>query len=133
MTDDAKAAYRAEYYQKNKAKLREQQREYYKQNKRAISKRGADWYADNKDKVKCTVLSRTYGITLEERDAMILEQDSRCAICTTELTTPCVDHCHTTGEVRGILCHNCNLFLGNAKDNVTTLENAITYLKRNKL
>jgi hypothetical protein len=40
-----------------------------------------------------------------------------------------VDHCHTTGAVRGILCHHCNLLLGHAKDAEDTLLSAVTYLR----
>jgi len=40
-----------------------------------------------------------------------------------------VDHCHSTGKIRGLLCHNCNRALGLMQDNVETLQNAIDYLK----
>ena len=40
-----------------------------------------------------------------------------------------VDHCHETGKIRGLLCHNCNRALGLFKDNVEFLERAILYLK----
>ncbi|MCY1447865.1 Recombination endonuclease VII [compost metagenome] len=39
-----------------------------------------------------------------------------------------IDHCHTTGKVRGLLCHHCNILLGNARDDVAILEKAIAYL-----
>jgi len=39
-----------------------------------------------------------------------------------------IDHDHKTGELRGLLCHNCNLVIGHAKDSVETLESAIKYL-----
>lgn len=76
-----------------------------------------------------------YGITETDRDNMIAAQGHQCAICRT--TSPggrydqwCVDHDHTTGKVREILCHRCNFMLGYSLDNVTTLYNAIDYLRR---
>jgi hypothetical protein len=64
---------------------------------------------------------------------MLEEQEHKCAICLTSDTDLdkllSVDHCHTTGKIRGLLCNNCNLALGNFKDNLNSLENAIKYLK----
>jgi hypothetical protein len=55
-----------------------------------------------------------------------------CEICgnppSGRLTVLCVDHCHTTKKFRGWLCNNCNIGLGNFKDNQMTLSNAIRYL-----
>ena len=45
---------------------------------------------------------------------------------------PLVDHCHTSNEVRGILCLKCNMALGNFKDSIENLQNAIKYLKGDK-
>jgi hypothetical protein len=42
----------------------------------------------------------------------------------------CVDHDHETKDVRGILCRRCNLALGQFRDNVELLENAVKYLKK---
>ena len=63
-------------------------------------------------------LKYKYGISVEEFDEMLEAQGGECAICYVELErsgsrqhtakTLCVDHCHTTGEVRGLLCANCN-------------------------
>ena len=78
-------------------------------------------------------LKKTYGITLEQYDAMLESQDGECAICGT-----CepggrgrfhVDHCHSSEEVRGLLCAACNLALGNFKDNIETLLSAVNYLR----
>lgn len=41
-----------------------------------------------------------------------------------------IDHCHTTGKIRGLLCTNCNNMLGKAKDNVEVLKKAISYLEQ---
>lgn len=77
---------------------------------------------------------RAYGLTLDTFNALLDSQDGRCAICKSEDPggKGCfhVDHCHVTDEIRGLLCHNCNLMLGQSKDNVQTLRNAIRYLER---
>jgi hypothetical protein len=72
--------------------------------------------------------------TVEEYDAMLQEQELGCAICGAESnkngTRLCVDHCHTTGKIRGILCNDCNTTLGKFNDDVELLQNAIDYLNR---
>ena len=70
-----------------------------------------------------------YGITREEYNEMLTGQSHRCAICTDHMETPFVDHCHTEGHVRGLLCHGCNLGLGHFRDNISNLQNAIKYLE----
>lgn len=57
-----------------------------------------------------------YGLTPEDVEAMVQRQGGVCAICTEILEDPCVDHDHSTGKVRGILCHRCNLGLGLIED-----------------
>ena len=80
-------------------------------------------------------LKRMYGITQQDYDRMITEQNHQCAICGT--TDPggrhksnyfVVDHCHTTGKVRKLLCHHCNTALGLVGDNTSTLQKMIEYL-----
>ncbi len=76
-----------------------------------------------------------YGMTEEQYAAMLDAQGGGCAICrTTEWNgrhpVPHVDHDHRTGEVRGILCHACNLGLGKFKDDPDLLRAAIAYLTR---
>lgn len=69
-----------------------------------------------------------------EYDKMFTEQQGCCLICKRHqsefIKGFAVDHCHTTNKVRGLLCMNCNLLLGYAKDNVDILANAIEYLRR---
>lgn len=83
--------------------------------------------ADRKSQLK-----RKFGMTVEQYDALLLAQDGHCAICpsTTEL---CVDHNHTTGVVRGILCNPCNKALGFLKDDPARLAAAIEYLSTRTL
>lgn len=62
----------------------------------------------------------------------MLAQHAKCAICGTDdwgKKGPCVDHCHTSGAVRGILCQNCNQGLGRFKDSPTALRAAAAYLE----
>jgi hypothetical protein len=78
------------------------------------------------------IIRRQYGITLAQYDDMLEQQDYKCAICGNEDEVEgrklAVDHCHTTGTVRGLLCGKCNRGLGLFYDNKALLEKAIKYL-----
>lgn len=61
------------------------------------------------------------------------KQDGLCAICDSQFSYKrkrVVDHCHKTGDIRGLLCYNCNLGLGMFKDNCDLLNRAIIYLSK---
>ena len=73
-------------------------------------------------------LRRRYGIDDVDVERMIEEQGGVCAICLVG-TPQHVDHDHGTGKIRGILCFNCNGGLGQFKDRVDVLRNAVTYLE----
>ncbi len=78
-------------------------------------------------------LKHYYGITLEDKENLFNEQDGKCLLCEIVFDAVmgkdvCVDHCHTTGRVRGLLCRQCNCGLGNFKDDVSVLKKAIAYL-----
>ena len=82
-------------------------------------------------------LIRNYGITYNDYKDMYAEQNGECAICKSHYTLEGykseklhVDHCHSTGKVRGLLCHKCNTALGLLKDNTQNLLNAIDYIKQ---
>ena len=78
------------------------------------------------------IFYKTRGITIEERDRILEEQGSVCAACGSDKPNSIkgwhVDHCHTTGVIRGVLCANCNVALGQVKDSVGTLQALIDYL-----
>lgn len=62
-----------------------------------------------------------YKITEKQYDALLHKQNNKCAICNNTFNkTPHIDHSHTNGKVRGLLCNNCNQALGLIKDNTTT-------------
>ena len=77
-------------------------------------------------------LLRNYKITLADYDKMYLAQEGKCKICDGEgflmaehhKVRLVVDHCHSTGRVRGLLCHNCNRALGLLQDSVDSLQRA---------
>jgi len=79
-------------------------------------------------------LKHDYGITLEEYNKILIEQNSVCAICgRIDIRKLSVDHDHLTKKVRGLLCYKCNLMLGFANDSIPLLEKAIHYIAKNKL
>lgn len=90
-------------------------------------------------------LKEKYGITPQDYDNMYIEQGGRCKICgihqseilynepskytPNSLNMLVVDHNHTTGKVRGLLCRVCNVGLGHFKDSKELLIIAIKYLE----
>jgi len=84
-------------------------------------------------------LRRDYGISYHEYLTLLVDQGQTCAICGGEgfsmhlhkedAVKLVVDHCHDTGKVRGLLCHNCNRALGLFKDDINNLKEAISYLE----
>ena len=77
-------------------------------------------------------LKRNFGLTLADYNAMREAQDNGCAICQRQHKSTkrlCVDHCHDTGKIRGLLCGNCNSGIGLLGDNVASVKNALRYLE----
>ncbi len=98
-------------------------------------------YCSDKCRGKNAYYKRNYDLTEQEYEDLKQQQGYKCAICKTEgflignnshTEKLVVDHCHTTGKVRGLLCHNCNRGLGLFKDNAETIRKAIEYLKEYK-
>lgn len=80
-------------------------------------------------------IKHKYDLTSDDFETMWTEQSGCCAICQASLTRDRkthIDHSHKTGLVRGLLCRNCNLLLGNAHDDETTLNSAIAYLTKHR-
>ena len=78
---------------------------------------------------------RAYGLRPEEFDAMLNSQGGRCAICHTKDPGSkgfVVDHDHSAGHVRGLLCNNCNRAVGLLKDDPAVLKRAREYVLRHR-
>ena len=95
------------------------------QNRKYRHKKGAP-YLKNYELVK------KYGITLDDYNLILEQQGNSCKICKSK---ECggrgwhLNHNHTTGKIRSILCQRCNLMIGHARDDISVLEAAILYLK----
>jgi hypothetical protein len=109
--------YQKEWYEKNKEKQKTNAKEYRKKNPLSHFQ---------------SHIKRKYGITLEDYNSMFISQGGCCAICNTHQKDIekrlSVDHCHNSGNVRGLLCNSCNTSIGLLKEDVGILNAAIEYL-----
>jgi hypothetical protein len=96
---------------------KEESKKYYTLNKDRLTLQRKEWAVRNPD----YYLKKTYGITLQQYTEMFLQQKGCCKICNTHQLVLkqklAVDHCHVTNNIRGLLCHTCNLQLGQYEKN----------------
>lgn len=90
------------------------------------------WHKRNPERSRDMYRCRKYKLKRGDFDKMFKDQDSKCAICG-EVDPKGrggfhVDHCHETEKVRGILCHNCNLGIGNLQHDPRIMRAALEYL-----
>ena len=87
-------------------------------------------YCPTKQRAKA--LKKRYGITMEQYEKMLVAQHHGCKICGISSEEHgrflFVDHCHTTGKIRGLLCHSCNTAIGLLKENLGNFRKAMQYL-----
>ncbi len=86
---------------------------------------------DGKLRQRASHLKRKFGLTLEQYDAMLEAQGGGCFICgrpPREDISLHVDHDHSTGKVRGILCFRCNNALADFQEDTALLHKAVAYL-----
>lgn len=113
------------------------------ENLKEVRAKAREWHIKNpersKQSAKASKMKSKYGVTICVYDKMLESQNNACAIClkpeklidsrTGNIRALSIDHCHKTGKVRGLLCSSCNHLLGRAKDSITTLLNAVEYLR----
>lgn len=121
--------------EERKAYNKEWSRKYYLNNKDKVDTRNKRWKTENAEYYRKKLLWSRYKITPEDYDALVIGQRGECRICKVHQDTLKlnlhVDHDHTTGKVRGLLCENCNRGLGMFKDSAEILAKAIDYLNDN--
>lgn len=120
------------YYKKNRDKVRSRQKEWYEKNKIRIIAEKQAYAKRNPKKILHWNLAK-YGVSADQFEELVVLQDGKCAVCGGKPNGGkkrlCVDHNHTTGKLRGLLCDCCNRGLGLLKDNPNILEKAIAYLR----
>ena len=148
----AQLARSREWKRKNKEKVaayaeiwREANKEHRKQTK-------SKWDADNREHrkeynkeyktknpeyFKRKHLSYSYGISLEEYDRMLHNQNCRCAVCgkhaeETQRKRLFVDHSHATGKIRALLCQQCNTAIGMVNEDTDVLFALVAYLNEHR-
>ena len=146
-TPEQRKQYMTEWRSKNPTKVRKQSQSWRDANMEYDKKRKQEWYLENKEKVRIQrktwglanksyeinkALVERYGITIDHYNELLKKQNECCAICNRPANTLkrrlCVDHNHSNGKIRGLLCWECNYGLGYFKDNSASLLRATTYL-----
>lgn len=128
-----------------RAQGREKMRQYYWQCPEKRRARSKEYHVKNRARRNAWIawygLKMRYGITAEAYRQILAAQDGKCASCedSPRFTSRqrhfplTVDHDHVTGEIRGLLCGNCNSGLGHFRDDPDRLERAAAYLRRARL
>lgn len=133
--------YSLRYYRKNREKVqactkRSRKANPGKAHAAKLKRREADPHLERR-----SYLKRAYGITIEDYSRMLSEQGGVCKICGEPETMKhrgettsslCVDHDHSTGKVRGLLCGKCNTMLGKGDDSPERLRAGASYIEGNR-
>jgi Recombination endonuclease VII/HNH endonuclease len=106
-----------------------------------VERDGIKYRTMTKDAMRHYGLKRYYGLTIAEYGKMLADQDGKCAICHRperaiwkgKPKPLSVDHCHTTGKIRQLLCSHCNHMIGHAEDNREILLSAVEYLDKHSV
>lgn len=116
-----------------KAALSDRRKQHAKDNREQLAEYAKTYRRDHREELLSKKLENRYGITLVEYYEMLAAQDYKCVGCIRSFDSDRVkinvDHCHTSGEVRGLLCAQCNAALGMVRDSSETLIRLVRYLK----
>jgi len=119
-------------YRARRAAQPEELRAEWRANSAGHKMRNAGRYAEYARNIQ---LRNKFGITLDDFDSLLRDQDGKCAICLRadsgrrDHKNLSVDHCHTTGIIRGLLCDPCNKGIGHFWDRPDLLDAAASYLR----
>lgn len=90
-------------------------------------------YQANLEMTRLRKRASQFGITVEHLQSLIADQANGCAICGRQCVSGralALDHDHETGQLRGLLCANCNRAIGQLQDSVEILRSALAYLEK---
>lgn len=103
---------------------------YYKENRETLLKNSKKWREANKHKIKNKYLKYQYGITTEQYDQILDDQNCCCKLCgSSPIKYPVVEHCHKTGRIRGIVCQKCNMAIAAVENNQHLLNKILEYIE----
>lgn len=126
----ATKAYNKEWYRKNKIKKLKANKEWRQNNKIRVNELARKWSQKNKDKIRAARIKREHNITIEEYNSLLEKQNYVCAICKCQPTRALdIDHNHSTGHNRGLLCNKCNKAIALFMENPAFMLEAINYLQ----
>jgi predicted RND superfamily exporter protein len=117
------------YYLKHRNRIIKRVSVYNKENSQRRKEQYKSFKSNSPESRRKRYLRMAYKLTPQEYDELRTTQDGGCAICFRKVNRLVVDHDHTTGKIRSLLCTTCNTGLGQFGDNIALLEKAITYLK----
>ena len=141
------------YRERNREKLKKYKKNYFKKNREREIEKNKEWIKNNPEKYKehnrryaikhkerikeygrKWSIKKSYNLSYEDWLKIWESQDGKCAICGDSFIKPSdahTDHSHKIGEIRGLLCRNCNIAIGLFKDNPELTTKATEYLLRN--
>jgi hypothetical protein len=110
--------------------------------KRCCNEKKYEWNRKHPEHFKKRMLLKYYNMTIEDYNSILIKQDYKCAICgINQSETPsskfvknrafAVDHNHSTGKVRGLLCGKCNMGIGGFNESIVILDKAKQYIMLN--
>ena len=129
---EAVRAVKRTYHQKHRLRLNAARAKRRWANLAADRAARKSHYDRNRPLYFAKMLRAKYGITAEDYARMAHEQELKCAICRSELRldrNTHVDHDHETQEIRGLLCHHCNVAIGQFREDPERLMRAVAYLQ----
>lgn len=146
---------RKELYPKYSEKAKQRSKNYYNENKEKVNEQNKIWAENNIEKMKSYKnknyhknptksrkirLCSKYKLTHEEYEILMEQAGTNCPICETLFdwenrnkgNRPCIDHCHKSNKIRGIICGKCNAAMGSFNDDISILEKAIQWLNKHE-
>jgi len=112
--------YQKNYRETHRERFKEYQKSFYKKHKKEVNAKNNERYSKdievNRAKKRAAAIKRKYNLTQEEYKTLIDSVGNKCEICNSK-SNLCIDHCHKTGRIRGILCRRCNITLSYIESN----------------